>query len=62
VKFIGLKKGVIGVFAVVNILYDIPEFGILNAQKNMSLQYGIMRQFCRQELKFFLHRSICYSN
>jgi hypothetical protein len=32
-KFIGLKKGVIGVFEVVNILYDITQFGILNVQK-----------------------------
>jgi hypothetical protein len=32
-KFIGLKKGVIGVFEDVNILYDIPQFRILNALK-----------------------------
>ena len=32
-KFIGLKKGVTGVFEAVNILYGIPQFGILNVQR-----------------------------
>jgi hypothetical protein len=32
-KFIALKKGVIGVSEVVNILYYIPQFGILNVQR-----------------------------
>jgi hypothetical protein len=33
VKFIGLKKGVIGISEVENILYDIPQSGILNVQR-----------------------------
>jgi len=32
-KFIGLKKGVTGVFEVVNILYNTLQFGILNVQR-----------------------------
>jgi hypothetical protein len=36
VKFIGLKKGLIGVFEVVNILYNIPQFGILNVQRKFE--------------------------
>jgi hypothetical protein len=33
VKFVGLKNGVTGIFEVVNIRYDIPQFGVLNIHR-----------------------------